>query len=35
MERQIGPAEADAVNLSLKPTLQRFANLVERELDTR
>src|SRR5208282_3209530 len=35
MKRQIGPAQADAVNLSIKPSLQRFARLVQRELDAR
>jgi hypothetical protein len=30
---QIRPAQADAVNLSMKPALQRFANLVQRKLD--
>jgi hypothetical protein len=35
VKRQIRPAQADAVNLSIKPSLQRFADLVERELDAR
>ena len=35
MERQIRPAQADAVNLSIKPSLQRFACLIQRELDAR
>ena len=34
-ERQIRPAQADAINLSIKLSLQWFANLVERELDAR
>ena len=35
IERQTRPAQADAVNLSIKPSLQRFANLVQCEPDTR
>jgi len=35
IERQIRTAQADAVNLSQKPSLQRFASLVQRELDAR
>jgi hypothetical protein len=35
IERQIRPAQADAVNLSIKPALQRFACLVQRKLDAR
>jgi hypothetical protein len=33
VKRQISPAQADAVNLSMKPTFQWFANVVERKLD--
>jgi hypothetical protein len=29
------PAQADAVNFSMKSSLQRFANVIERELDAR
>jgi H2-forming N5,N10-methylenetetrahydromethanopterin dehydrogenase-like enzyme len=35
VKRQICPAQADAINRSIKPSLQWFANLVERELDAR
>ena len=35
VKRQIRPAQADAVNLPIKPLLQRFAHLVQRELDAR
>ena len=35
IERQIRPAQADAVNLSIQPAFQRFFNVVERKLDTR
>ena len=35
IERQIRPAQADAFNLSKKPSVQRFASLVQRELDAR
>ena len=35
VEGQIRPAQADAVNLSMKPSLQRFACLIQRELDAR
>ena len=34
-ERQNGTAQADAIDLSMKPSLQRFAGLVQRELDAR
>jgi hypothetical protein len=34
-ERQIRPAQADAINLSMQPSLQRFFDMVERELDAR
>ena len=35
VKHQIRPAQADAVNFSIKSALQRFFNLVQRELDTR
>jgi hypothetical protein len=35
VERQIRPAQADTINLSIKPSLQRFAGLIQRELDAR
>jgi hypothetical protein len=35
IEGQIRPAQADAVNLSMKPWVQQLANLVECESDTR
>jgi hypothetical protein len=35
VKRQIRPAQTDAVNFSIKPALQRFADLIERELDAR
>ena len=34
-ERQIGTAKSDTINPSMKASLQRFANLVECELDAR
>jgi hypothetical protein len=35
VERQIRPAQANAVNPSIKPSFGRFACLVQRELDAR
>jgi hypothetical protein len=35
LERQIRPAHADAINSSMKASLQRFAKLVLREFDAR
>ena len=35
MEGQIRPGQPDAVNLPMKHSLQRFFDLVERELDAR
>ena len=35
LERQIGPAQADAVNLPRKPPLRRSAGLIHREPDAR
>ena len=35
IECQICPAQADAINLSIKPSLQRFFDMVKRELDAR
>jgi len=35
MESQIGPAQADAVDLSIKPSLQRFFDPEKREPDAR
>jgi hypothetical protein len=35
VERQIRPAQADAVNVSIKSSLQRFFNPIQRELDAR
>jgi hypothetical protein len=35
VERQVGPTHADAIYRSMKSSLQRFAGLVQRELDAR
>src|ERR1035441_5712660 len=35
IERQARPVQADAVNLSIKPSLKRFFEMVEREPDAR